>query len=161
MNTTKWQWFKVGDIFHIESCKCNNASELLEKGDEVAYIGAKKSNNGVMNYTKRDERLVTKGNCIVFIGDGAGSVGYCIYQPEDFIGSSTLIAGYNDNLNSFNAQFFIAILDRERYRYSFGRKYRQEKVKQTKIKLPVTKDGKPDWVFMENYIKSLPYSRMI
>ena len=26
------------------------------------------------------------------------------------------------------------------------------------IKLPVDKDGKPDWQFMEDYIKSLPYS---
>ena len=26
------------------------------------------------------------------------------------------------------------------------------------IKLPVTTQGLPDWEFMENYIKSLPYS---
>ena len=25
------------------------------------------------------------------------------------------------------------------------------------IKLPVTLDGEPDWQFMENYMKSLPY----
>jgi hypothetical protein len=27
-----------------------------------------------------------------------------------------------------------------------------------KIKLPATPQGEPDWEFMENYIKSLPYS---
>lgn len=27
----------------------------------------------------------------------------------------------------------------------------------TKIKLPATPDGKPDWQWMESYIKSLPY----
>ena len=25
------------------------------------------------------------------------------------------------------------------------------------IKLPITTDGDPDWQFMENYIKALPY----
>ena len=32
---------------------------------------------------------------------------------------------------------------------------------QTKIKLPVTAEGKPDWQFMEDYIKSLPFSKNI
>lgn len=26
------------------------------------------------------------------------------------------------------------------------------------IRLPQTSDGKPDWEWMENYMKSLPYS---
>jgi len=30
-----------------------------------------------------------------------------------------------------------------------------------KIKLPVDKKGNPDWKFMEDYIKSLPYSGSI
>jgi len=34
-------------------------------------------------------------------------------------------------------------------------------MKKTKIKLPVKKDGSPDWKFMEDYIKSLPYSKNI
>ena len=106
-----------------------------------------------MAYCKRNESLVSKGNCIVFIGDGEGSVGYCTYQPNDFIGSSTISAGYNNKLNSTNALFFIAVLDKERYRYSFGRKYRQTKVKATKIKLPATKEGKPDWDYIEKFVK--------
>ena len=32
---------------------------------------------------------------------------------------------------------------------------------QTRIKLPVTPSGEPDWKFMEDYIKSLPYSKNI
>ena len=33
-------------------------------------------------------------------------------------------------------------------------------IKSTKIKLP-TKDNKPNWEYMENYIKSLPYGDRI
>jgi len=50
-------------------------------------------------------------------------------------------------------------LDRERRKYSFGRKWSGDKLRKTKIKLPTTKDNKPDWKFMERYIKKLSYSK--
>ena len=33
-----------------------------------------------------------------------------------------------------------------------------DRMKKSLIKLPVDSDGKPDYKFMEDYIKSLPYS---
>jgi len=152
-----WHWFRVGDLFPPQKCKCSNATELLEDGDEIAYIGAKKSDNGVMRYVKRVENLVSRGNCIVFIGDGQGSVGYSLYQPVDFIGSTTLIVGYNEHLNPYNAAFLVSVLDLERFRYSFGRKYKKEVVANTKIQLPAIKLDNgyytPDWKYMEDFVK--------
>lgn len=157
MDRSNWRWFRVGDLFPPQKCKCSNATELLEDGDEIAYIGAKKSDNGVMRYVKRDEKLVSRGNCLVFIGDGQGSVGYTIYQPVDFIGSTTLIAGYNLHLNPYNAAFLVSILDQERFRYSFGRKFKKEIVANTKIQLPAVKldsgEYEPDWQYMETFVK--------
>ena len=34
-------------------------------------------------------------------------------------------------------------------------------MKKSRIKLPVTPSGEPDWKFMEDYIKSLPFSKNI
>lgn len=45
-----------------------------------------------------------------------------------------------------------------KYKYAYGRQYRQKTLLKHKIKLPVDSKGDPDWQFMENYIKSLPYS---
>ena len=39
-----------------------------------------------------------------------------------------------------------------------GRKWRPARMPDSDIKLPVDSNGNPDWQFMENYIKSLPYS---
>ena len=159
--TENWKWFNLKDIFTLRKCKCKNASELLFDGDDIAYIGAKKKENGIMKYVMYDEGLVSRGNCIVFIGDGEGSIGFHTYQPVDFIGSTTLTAGYSLHLNKYTALFLVTVLDKERYRYSFGRKYGLSEIKGKKIKLPATADGSPDWQFMEEYIKSLPYSRGI
>lgn len=158
LKNKKWKWFKLDELFSFERGQCGSAEKLLEKGDKISYIGAKKEDNGFMYKVVMDEKYVTKGNCVVFIGDGQGSVGYSTYQEKDFIGSTTLSMGRNKNLNKFNAIFLITLLDKERFKYSFGRKWNGEKLKNTKIKLPVDKKGNPDWQFMEDYIKSLPYS---
>ena len=155
-----WQSFKIDDIFTLQKCRCNSAIDLLTDGDEIFYIGAKKSENGVMQKVMREESLVSEGNCIVFIGDGQGSVGYATYQPDEFIGSSTLTCGYNLHLDKYNALFIVTILDMERFRYSFGSKYGKETIKKTKIELP-SKNGEPDFNYMGNFIKSLPYSALI
>lgn len=160
LNTKDWKWFEINSIFKLEKCKCYSATELLENGNDIYYIGAKKNNNGIMQRVEYLEELISKGNCITFIGDGQGSVGYTTYQPIDFIGSTTLTCGYNYKLNKYNALFLITVLDLERFKYSFGRKYGKSQLLKTKIKLP-SKDGQPDWDFMESYIKSLPYSKSL
>ncbi len=161
LNNQKWKSFRLSDLFSIERGRCGSAEKLLEKGDEISYVGAKKEDNGFMYKVLRSEKYVTKGNCIVFIGDGQGSVGYSTYQENDFIGSTTLSMGRNENLNKFNAIFLITLLDKERFKYSFGRKWNGEKLKNTTIKIPVDKNNNPDWQFMEDYIKSLHYSASI
>ena len=158
-----WQEFTIGELFSPISCKCNVAGDLID-GDDCFYIGAKKNDNGLMKRVKRDNELMTSGNCIIFICDGQGSVGYSNYMDEDFIGSTTLSAGYNDNLNQYTGAFLVSVLDLERKRYSFGRKYRPT-LNETSIRLPAihNTDGTfiPDWDYMENYIKTLPYGDII
>lgn len=160
LNVDTWELFDASRVFSLEKCKCNSATDLLESGNDIYYIGAKKSNNGVMQRVGYVEDLVSKGNCIVFIGDGQGSVGFVTYQLVDFIGSTTLICGYHPKLNKYNALFLVTVLDLERFKYSFGRKYGMKQLLKTKIKLPA-KNGQPDFDFMEDYIKSLPYSKSL
>jgi hypothetical protein len=159
LDVLQWKKFKIGDLFTIENCKCSNASQLSD-GNDIYYVGAKKNDNGIMKKVSYDNNLVTKGNCIVFICDGQGSVGYSNYMNTDFIGSTTLSVGYNNKLNKYIGLFFVTILDLERPKYSYGRKYRKYLL-ETIIKLPVDKNANPDWQFMENYIKELPYSDKI
>ena len=159
-------------LFEIENCKCGSAGNL-DDGNDINYIGAKKNNNGVMRRVVRVESLVSKGNGIMFICDGEGSVGYTNYMDEDFIGSTTTSIGYDEALNPYVALFLVTILDKEKVKYSYGRKYRTH-INEAIIKLPIQRNLKgdpiidaskkyskegyiPDWTFMENYIKALPY----
>lgn len=129
---------------------------MLSDGYDCFYVGAKKDDNGVMLHCAYDSALIQKGNCIIFICNGQGSVGYANYMDVDFIGSTDIVAGYNKMVNQYNGLFIATVLCQERPKYSFGRKWKTH-LKDTVIKLPQTIEGFPDWDFMEQYIKSLKY----
>ena len=64
-------------------------------------------------------------------------------------------------MNKYNALFIVTVIKTNRYRFSYGRKWTLEKMNESVIKLPTRADGTPDFEYMENYIKSLPYSDKI
>jgi len=170
LDVSKWKPFVTARLFPVlENGKANQ--QMLDEGNDCFYVGAKRDDNGVMIHCSRDESLITKGNCIVFICNGQGSVGYANYMDADFIGTTDIVAGYNDALNSFTGAFLASVYSQERPKYSFGRKWKTH-LKETEVNLPVkhNSDGTvfidethkysdegfvPDWQFMENYIKSL------
>ena len=176
LNVQNWKKFNVSrtekqaGLLKIEQCKCGCARDL-EDGNDIYYVGAKKNDNGVMKRVKFDESLVSRGNGIMIICDGQGSVGYSNYMKDAFIGSTTTSIGYDEEINQARAMFIVTCLDLDRYKYSYGRKYRPS-MNSAIVKLPVKRnsDGTivkdetkkysnegyiPDWQFMEDYIKSL------
>lgn len=153
LNIAEWGYFSIKELFPIlEIGKANQG--MLTEGDECFYIGAKKEDNGVMIHCAYDENLIQKGNCIIFICNGQGSVGLANYMDIDFIGTTDIVAGYNNKLNMHNGLFISTVLCQERPKYSFGRKWKTH-LQETVIKLPQTKTKKPDWNYMEEYIKLL------
>ena len=159
LNVNEWKEFRVGDLFEIEPTKGVVTDDLIE-GAEVPYMAAKHDGNGIEMICQKTgfEDWISKGNGIVFVNLGAGSAGYANYIKEDFIGmSGKTSCGYNPNLNEYNGLFIATVLCQERLKYSFGRSWTGSRLVDTIIKLPVDANGNPDWHFMENYIKALPY----
>ncbi len=172
LNVENWKPFKIGKLFSFfQNGKANQG--LLQDGNDCFYIGAKRDDNGVMINCKRDEDLVQKGNCIIFICNGEGSVGFANYMDVDFIGTTDIVAAYNDILNENIGIFLATIFSKERPKYSFGRKWKKY-LQETEVLLPAKYNIEgapfiddtltysdngfvPDWLFMENYIKSLHY----
>ena len=157
-DTTAWKWFQLGGddgLFDIRKGKRLTAEDQTE-GD-TPYIGAIDSNNGVSNLIGQSP--IHEGNTISLSYNG--SVGEAFYQPEPYWATDDVNALYlrpeYGTLCPATALFVCSILKHDKYRYSYGRKWTLDKMKTTKIKLPATADGKPDWQWMENYIKTLPY----
>ncbi len=159
LDIVSWKEFCVGDLFEVKKGKRLTSDEQID--GETPYIGAIDSNNGVANYI--GQAAIHKGNTISLSYNG--SVGEAFYQPKAFWATDDVNVLYfkEENgiaLNKYIALFICAVLRQEKYRYSYGRKWVLESMRSTIIKLPA-KDDKPDFDFMENYIKSLPYGDRI
>jgi hypothetical protein len=64
-------------------------------------------------------------------------------------------------MNPFSALFIVTVIKAEKYRFNYGRKWHVERMNISKIKLPSNNKKQPNYEFMENYVKSLPYSSSI
>ena len=159
VSTESWGDFRVDELFDRLEVGKSHAG-MLEDGEDCLYLGAKKDDNCVMRCCARNPALVQQGNCIVFICNGEGSVGYANYIDREFIATTDLVMGYSKRLNKYNGLFIVTILDRERPKYSFGRKWKIH-LRDTVIRLPQTIEGKPDWDEMERRIRALPYGDRI
>jgi hypothetical protein len=151
-----WRWFQIQDWFEIKKGKRLTKADMV-KGD-TPFVGSIDSNNGYREYIDRDP--IHKGNTITV--NYNGSVAEAFYQPKPFWASDDVNVLYPKfSMNAFNALFIVSIIKAEKYRYNYGRKWHLERMNETKIKLPSTKKKEPDFDFMENFIKSLPYSKSI
>lgn len=154
LSIDSWEEFNIRDLFSVKGSQTTPLLELKKYGNgKHPYITTQSSDNGTegfYDFFTEDGNILTVDSAVL---------GYCSYQPYNFAASDhveKLIPKFQ--INQYIAIFLVTVLNMEQYRYSYGRKSSQNRMKKCRIKLPATKDKNPDWQFMENYIKSLPYS---
>lgn len=156
LNVSEWKEYQLGEIFKIEKGKRLTKADMIEGTDN--YLGAISTNNGVRQKISADR--LWEPNCITV--NYNGSVGEAFYQSDPFWASDDVNVLYPNGwkLNKYIGLFIATVIKAERPKYNYGRKWKKDIMKKSVIKLP-TKEGKPDFEYMENYIKSLPYSDRI
>lgn len=157
LKTVKWGKFIIGEIFErFEPGKSKGLNHLTE--DMLlgkSYVGATNRNNGVLSFVQADKKLTQNGNAIGFIKNGNGSAGYAVYKAESFISTSDVIFAYANWLNKYIGLFIITCSDMSQEKYNHGYKWTKERLLKSGIMLPVNKQGKPDYNYIEQYGKQL------
>lgn len=171
LDTQDWKEFCVGQILD-----CNTTSlsikDALEEGN-LPFVSRTAENNGCDGYVTVDNSDITKGDCLTVGAEGI----YSFYQPKDFATGNKVYTLRNKSLNFYQYMFISTILNKEDYKYCYGRARIKSKLEKEIIKLPIkcysdktpvidrnkiysSKGYIPDWQFMENYIKSLYYKHI-
>ncbi|MDI9356889.1 MAG: N-6 DNA methylase [Chitinophagaceae bacterium] len=151
-----FQEFTLKDLFEVKGSG-GNATQFEISAGEYLYVTTSNKNNGV-NGTSNI--FTQEGNVITI--DSATN-GKAFYQENNFIGSDhvEVIIPKDFILNKYTSLFFVTILNKECFRYNYGRKRNQTRIKNQKLFLPVKQNNEIDFEYMENYIKSLPYSHLL
>lgn len=153
----KWSYFKYSKVFVIERGHYNKRPETL---GNINFISASMHNNGVTDKVSSiGLEKKYNGNCITVVNNG--HAGEAFYQKMDFTCSHdvNIVRLKDEEMNIYIAMFLIPLFRKEKYRFNYGRKWRFERMMKSKIKLPINNIYEPDWDFMEDYIKSIPYSK--
>jgi hypothetical protein len=161
LSINKWKEFDFNVVFDFKRGK--RLVTLDQTDGEIAYISSTKTNNGIDNYISPPDYMTIYNNVMTI--NNSGSVGYVFFHSYDFVCSDhcTVISIKDKSivLNSFIAIFLKPIIESVKPKYNFAREISDARLNKEKISLPVDSKGKPDWTYMENYIKSLPYSSSI
>ena len=176
INTEQWQPFRYDQVFEISKGFYNKKPVAGSPGAGVYFVGASDANNGITSWHSKDEiRCTSKTGteddsmngklfpaATITISNN-GSVGCAFYQPVEFTCTHDVnpVRLIDKPLNPYIAMFLCTVIELEKYRWAYGRKWRPVRMPSSIIKLPVKNvAGKTviDFQYMEDFIKALPYS---
>ena len=179
LNVDEWKEFKVDSIFIMHNGKGITKEEIEDNAGDFTVVQSGEENNGVigkidksycevMNYTFTEKPCLTVAR--------SGSAGFVSFQRYGcVVGDSAKILLLQVENPTIGLYIFLqTILTAQRFKYAYGRKVTETKYMNDTIKLPIqhnadgtpyidpnhtySKDGYvPDWQFMEDYMKALPY----
>ena len=159
VNTSNWRWFNLKTLFDVE--KGERLVETERISGNIPLITASSKENGIVGSLSEEE---FKDNKKLFENkitiDMFFNVFYHNYKYFSDDNVHTLIPKFNRE-NSYVYLFLVTILRQSSYKYAYGRQLRIKRLELERIKLPVDKIGNPNWQFMEDFVKSLPYSSNI
>ena len=150
----EWKEFRIGELFEVSRPKARNKDDY-DLGD-IPFVASGAMNNGVMKCCKtREGEQLDASNCItVSPVDGSS-----FYQPMDFLGrggaGSSILMLRNDGLNLLCGEFMARMIQQTCSKYSYGHMGNKDSIKRERVMLPVDDDGKPDYAYMEQYVKNV------
>ena len=142
--------FTLGQIFP-NIIRGTAIPKRIRKPGTIPYISASLLNNGEADFVSVNKKYIYK-DCLTvpFIG----GENCTFYHDGEFVPSSDVAVLQNENFDKYIYVFLIGILNVIMQKYSFGYKASLERLQKQTIPLPITSEGKPDWEFMSDYIKT-------
>jgi type I restriction enzyme M protein len=149
-----WKSFKLSDIFEITGTKTTKPDIVNSSNvGSFPYVTTQATNNGVEKFLD----FYTEVGGVLTIDSAV--LGFTSYQHDNFTASDhveKLIPKFETN--PFVMMFFATILNMEQYRFNYGRKASQSRLKKLEISLPVNINGNLDLEFINSYMMSCKFS---
>ena len=148
-----WDSFSISDIFDILPGKRLVAADTTP-GDRP-FIGALDNSNGIARFVN-DTNVSLDKNVLGVNYDGNGMV-IGFYHPYECIFSDSVKRFHlkNHEDKAFVLLFMKVAILQQTSKFGYLYKFNAERMANTKIMLPVTDDGAPDYEYMEQYAKNL------
>ena len=149
-----WRSFQLTDLFRVAGTTTTPPRELayLPPG-AFPYVRTQATNNGVGAFYDHS----TEPGGVITVDSAVA--GYCAYQAAPFSASDHVEKLQpRMPMSAAAAMFLVTILNLDQYRYNYGLKRAQKRLRRETLRLPGTPGGEPDWEHMERYVGGLRYA---
>lgn len=152
INLASWKKFKLKDLFNYKRGKRYKKGDHKKGG--IAYISSSAKDNGIDNFVSPPSYMTIYENCITLAN--SGSVGTCFYHNYEFVASDHVHVLWlkEGKLKREIALFLIATIEQNKSKFMFNKEISERTIEEIEFLLPF-KDNKPNWGYMEDYIKNL------
>lgn len=145
-----WDNFFIEEIIYVKS-GVRLTKDNQEAGD-IPFIGAVDNNNGITSFINNKNNSTDQN---VLGTNYNGSVGYAFYHPyEATFSDDVKRLSFKEKNSKYTLLFLKHVVERQAVKYAYGYKFNGQRMKRQIVKLPV-KNGKPDFDFMEQYMKRM------
>ena len=154
IDISQWKEFSLSQMFDICYGKF---IPKKDRGTKTPMITTTADNNGISYYVDSDPLF--SGDALTVASDG--SVGSTFYQDKDFSAGNIVVVlepkkSTKQNWSPRSAQFLATCIKRYALiKYGWANKYSVNRVRNTKLPLPVDSNGDPNWQYMDTYIAKL------
>ena len=154
IDISQWKPFAIEKLFTV--VKGTRLTKANMRDGEIRFIGASAINNGVTAQISNKEKLHPANTITITYN---GSVGEAFYKDKEFWASDDVNVLYPKfEMNQYIALFIIPLLKATGRKYAFVDKWKKETMEKDTIMLPVDEKGKPDFSYMETYMKGIAKS---
>lgn len=161
LQNIRWSEFKFEDIFNINSTNSGiDKNKLKNNKGDIPYITRTDKSNGIDFFVGLQEEKfkIDKGN-VITIGLDTQTV---FYQAHSFYTGQNIQILSSDFLNYFTSQFIIPLIKKQMEKFNWGGNGATlTRLKRSKILLPTTIEGKPDYDFMELYMRHIENEKIV
>lgn len=145
-------------MFDIDMGTKMDKAKMKEVRPTVNFVGRANANNGITTYVDKVDNIEPYPSGYMTLSLGGEYLGSCFVQPKPFYTSQNVIVLIPNANMTNNVKRFIATMifreSRSKYKAFVDELNRHIKT-DFSILLPVTSDGKPDWNYMEDYMRRI------
>ena len=152
-STRHFEKFYLTEIFNMANTKSIVKEKIISDSGKIPYVTASAENNGVMTYVNCPAEWIDKGNCIMI----GGKTLTFTFQEKNFCSNDShniVLYAKNSAEKIYYLFYMSAMRAAMRNKYSWGNSISMKKIQEEIFYLP-TKDGAPDYEYMEKIISAV------
>ena len=152
LSGVRWGEFVIGDLFKVEGTITTKPENLIKNG-KTPRITCSAANNGLDDVYAN--KATERGHVLTI---DSATVGFVAYQEYDFIATDHVekLTLRNRKLSRYLGLFCVAAISYAvNHKYNYGYKFSQDRIRRQTIMLPVDESGRPDYAFMERFMRNI------